>query len=137
MGKTTRFFQASEVVLVHIICLYDNYLLKVCLLNTLHSSDTKLLCWLYTKVGLWNLVESFALSFFTPLTPASLQVLAQISSPPGNFPKPPSRPCTLLHVPEIFHWRHLCIISVSINPLRINIISHSSLHPSAHSMPGL
>ena len=54
----------------HHISFIDNYLLKVCLLNTLHSSDTKLLCWLYTKVGLWNFVQFFTLSFFTPLTPA-------------------------------------------------------------------
>ena len=54
----------------HRISFVDNYLLKVCPLNTLHSSDTKLLCWLYTKVGLWNFVQFFALSFFTPLTPA-------------------------------------------------------------------
>lgn len=118
---------ASYIVLFFI----NKYILKVCLLHTLHSIMSNSYSWLHIQVMLCNLLMFFALSSFTRLTQVSfkfqlryflLQETCQNLIPCHAY---------FYYVPEIVRWRHLSVMSDSISSLRINIISYSSLHLSA------
>lgn len=103
-------------------------------LHTLYASDTNSHSWLPTQLRLWGLSTSLAIILHLP----SLQVSAQVFSPPENVQSPIPCHVRFYHIPELVCRQRpcKCNISGSVSSLRMKIIS-SRILASPCPAPGL